>query len=51
MKYRRSIVVLLAMFVCLWIGLPVYGAYPVCFTDTASHSVFQRLKERNISNL
>ncbi|MEA2109404.1 MAG: ABC transporter substrate-binding protein, partial [Pseudomonadota bacterium] len=39
MKYRRSIVILVAMVVCLWIGLPVYGAYPVCFTDTAGRQV------------
>ncbi len=35
MKYRRSIVILVAMVVCLGGRLPVYGAYPVRFTDTA----------------
>jgi ABC-type Fe3+-hydroxamate transport system substrate-binding protein/adenosylcobinamide amidohydrolase len=39
MKYRRSIVILVAMVVCLWIGLPVYGAYQVRFTDTAGRQV------------
>ncbi|HDJ29193.1 MAG TPA: hypothetical protein ENF28_08105, partial [Proteobacteria bacterium] len=39
MKYRRSIVILVTMVVCLGIGLPVYGSYPVRFTDTAGRQV------------
>ncbi|MCK4378850.1 MAG: adenosylcobinamide amidohydrolase, partial [Deltaproteobacteria bacterium] len=51
MKYRRSIVILLAMVVCLWIGLPVYGAYPVCFTDTAGCQVVIDKTPRRVVSL